>query len=148
MSRPVYENKDLLIAWAIEKIDSGIQFRPDAKAVGWEIDGKLVAVVVFDCFSEADCNMHIASDGSGKWLTRGFLRTAFIHPFIQWRLNRVTGLVPESNEKALKFDEHLGFVREGLCRKATKSGENVVILGMLKSECKFLPVTNKEAQND
>lgn len=139
MSGPVYEDPELLINWATDKIETGMNFRPDAKAVGWQIGGELVAVVVYDCFSEVDCNMHIASNGGGKWLTRGFLKIAFAHPFIQWRLNRVTGLVPESNKKALRFDSHLGFVFEGVCRKATKNGDNVVILGMLKDECRYLP---------
>ena len=139
MKKLIYNDTESLLKWASDKIEIGMKFRPDAKAVGLESAGNIVAVVVYDCFSEVDCNMHIASDGTGRWLNKLFLVTAFSHPFIQWNLNRVTGLVSENNEKALKFDTNLGFVREGVCRNATKSGDNVVILGMLKSECRYLP---------
>lgn len=135
--RLVYGEDERLIAWASERI-GGLQFRPDAKAIGSEINGKLVGVTVFDCFSTCDVNMHIASDGSGHWLTRAFLVAGFAYPFIQCGMRRVTGLVPAKNEAALRFDLHLGFKKEGLCRHALPD-DDIIILGMTRSECRFIP---------
>ena len=64
---------------------------------------------------------------------------AFMHPFVQWKLRRVTGLVPAKNTKALRFDLHLGFVREGYLRNALPD-DDIIVLGMLREECIYLPV--------
>jgi|LSQX01.1.fsa_nt_gb hypothetical protein len=152
----VYDDSDALIDFAESAI--GVTFREDAKAIGLVHDnnigepladgrdslGRLIAAsVVYDGFSEADCNMHIASDNSGLWLTRSLLVAAFSYPFIQCGFNRVTGLVPENNKEALKFDLNLGFKVEGLCREAMPDGSNLVILGMLRRECRFIPKENR-----
>jgi len=135
-SHLIYGQEDRLLPWAQERI--GVAFRRDAYTLGLEKGGELVAVVVYDGFSEFDCNMHIASDGSSAWMNKSLLVSAFAYPFIQLKLNRVTGLVPSKNEAALKFDEHLGFEREGLHRKAC-GDDDLISLGMLKENCRFIP---------
>lgn len=126
-----------LLPWAEGVI--GFAPRDDAKAIGVvDADGTIRSVTVFDNFSPCDCNMHIASDGSKRWLTRIYLRTAFYYPFVQVGLRRVTGLVPASNSAALHFDLHLGFVREGLCRNALPD-DDLIVLGMLREHCRFIP---------
>lgn len=136
MRNIIYDDDSRLIGWAREVI--GCQFRGDAKAIGLESDGRLVAVTVFDGFSECDCNMHVASDGSGHWLGKDFLTCSFAYPFVQLKLRRVTGLVPAKNVTALRFDLHLGFKHEGICRDALPD-DDIIILGMLRAECRFIP---------
>ena len=140
----IYDQQERLLAWACEKI--GIDsFRSDATAIGQEKDGELVAVVVFDTFSPTDCAMHIASDGTGRWMNKELLVSSFAYPFIQLGYPRITGIVAESNTKALEFDLKLGFKREGYCRKAAKDGGAIIVLGMLKEECRFIPRTVENA---
>lgn len=137
MHRLIYGEDERLLAWAAERI--GVPgFRADAHTIGLERGGELVAVVVFDGFSDVDCNMHVASDGTRRWLTRAFLTACFAYPFIQCRLRRVTGLVPADNADALRFDEHLGFRREGYHPHATQTGD-LISLGMLREWCRFIP---------
>lgn len=137
-TRMIYGEEDRLLPWARERIGlSG--FRPDAYTIGLERDGDLVAVVVYDGFTDTDCNMHIASDGTRRWMNKELLVSAFSYPFIQLRMQRVTGLVPAYNQAALQFDEHLGFKREGLHRKALPGGGDIVSLGMIREECRFIP---------
>ena len=136
MGEVVYENVDEMVVWASKII--GFQPRPDVTAIGWRESGSLRAVTLYDGFSECDCNIHIASDGSGNWLSRQFLIASFMHPFVQWRLRRVTGLVPAKNKDALRFDLHLGFKQEGIVRNALPD-DDIILLGMLKSECVYLP---------
>ena len=134
-SRLIYGEEDRLLPWAAARI--GIPaFRRDAYSLGLERDGELVAVVVFDCFSECDANMHIASDGTGRWMNKALLLAAFSYPFGQLGLRRVTGIVPAKNEAALKFDENLGFVREGYHKNALPDGDTIS-LGMLRENCRF-----------
>lgn len=136
MAQLIYGQEDRLLPWAQER--TGVVFRRDAYTLGLEKDGEIVAVVVYDSFGEVDCNMHIASDGTAAWMNRSLLVSAFAYPFIQLKLNRVTGLVPSKNTMALKFDEHLGFVREGFHPNACKN-DDLISLGMLKEDCRFIP---------
>lgn len=136
MNRLIYEQDGELLAWASARI--GVSFRTDAKTVGYARDGELIAVVVYDGFSAGDVNMHIASDGSSRWLTRELLTAAFAFPFIQCKMRRVTALVPAKNADALRFDQHLGFRREGYHPKAANNGGDLISLGMLREHCRFI----------
>lgn len=136
MGELIYGQQDRLIDWARQIID--FNPRPDVKAVGFGDGNRLRVVTLYDGFSACDCNIHIASDRSGHAFTLGFLRASFAHPFLQWNLRRVTGLVPSKNTAALRFDYHLGFKYEGLCRDALPD-DDVIVLGMLRSECRFIP---------
>lgn len=136
MGEVVYENVDEMVVWASKII--GFQPRPDVTAIGWRESGSLRAVTLYDGFSECDCNIHIASDGSGNWLRRAFLIASFMHPFVQWRLRRVTGLVPAKNKDALLFDLHLGFKQEGYLQHALPD-DDLYVLGMLKESCRYIP---------
>lgn len=130
------DNQNALLEWAQHRI--GVRFRPDAKAIGRVAGGQIRGVVVYDNFSECDCSIHIASDGTRRWLTRSFLAEAFHYPFIQLGLRRLTGLVPAKNKAALRFDRRLGFKYEGLARCAMPD-DDIVMLGMTRAECPFIP---------
>lgn len=134
-SKLVYGEEQRLLPWALARI--GIPaFRRDAYSIGLERNGELVAVVVYDSFSECDVNMHVASDGTGHWLNRAFLTASFAYPFQQLGLRRVTAMVPAKNTAALKFDENLGFVREGYHKNALPD-DDLVSLAILKENCRF-----------
>lgn len=139
----IYGQEERLLPWAEERIGTG-PFRRDAFAIGLEKEGELVAVVVFDNFSACDANMHIASDGSRRWMSKELLLAAFAYPFHQLKLNRVTGLVPAKKAEVVAFDQHLGFVIEGLCRKALPD-DDIIILGLLRSQCRFITEEQRNA---
>lgn len=133
----IYGQEHRLLPWALERIGLS-DFKRDAYTIGLERDGEVVAVVVYDGFTDTDCNMHIASDGSGQWLNKALLVAAFAYPFTQLGLRRVTGLVPAHNAEALRFDEHLGFKREGYHPHALPDGD-IISLGMIREDCRFIP---------
>lgn len=131
-----YTETEAMLAWAAERI--GIcGFRSDAQAIGIERDERLVGVCVFDTFSTQDCNMHIASDGSGHWMTAGFLRAVLAFPFVQCGLRRVSAPIAEGNARALKFVEHVGFQREGYHPEACATGA-VISTGLLRKNCRYI----------
>lgn len=137
-SQLIYDDTERLLAWACERIGIAA-FRSDAQAIGLERGGKLVAVCVFDTFSSRDCYMHIASDGSGHWLTRTFLKVCFIFPFVQCGLPRVSSPIAESNRQALKFNMKLGFTQEGYHPLAAHDGGAVLSMALLRKNCQFIP---------
>jgi RimJ/RimL family protein N-acetyltransferase len=69
-------------------------------------------------------------------MTRSYLRAVFRYPFVQLGVRRVSGFVPASNAQAIRFNEHLGFKREGLMREALWD-DDVIVFGMLRQECKY-----------
>ena len=103
-----------------------------------EEDGELIAGVVFNLYTGPSIMMHVAAEPGRRWLTRDFLYRCFAYPFIQLKCHRVGGLVREDNLDAQRFDEHLGFKKEGLVRRGADDGTNLILYGMLKEECRWL----------
>jgi len=105
--------------------------------IGWKRHGNLVAGVVYSDYNGANMLMHVASDGSKRWLCREYLRVCFDYPFNQARVGRVTGLVGEGNVEARKFDEHLGFELETTLERAHPTGDLLVYV-MWKRRCRWI----------
>lgn len=137
MDALIYNEREELLAWACARIGIA-SFRGDAHAIGLRRGGKIVSVCVFDTFSSHDCAMHIASDGSGHWLTRTFLKACFMYPFVQCGYLRVYSPIAQSNMRALRFNLKLGFKVEGLHPYAAKDGA-MVTTGLLRESCRFIP---------
>lgn len=136
MKRIVWDQPERIMQFVAARVGEDC-FR-DYTALGLERDGELVAGVLFTNYTHASILMHVASDGSRHWITPAFLGAVFRYPFIQLGCRRVTGLVRADNFAAQRFDEHLGFRREGMMREGTTDGCDLILYGMLKSECRFL----------
>ncbi|MBU9261971.1 GNAT family N-acetyltransferase [Burkholderia multivorans] len=137
MKRIVWNEPERVIEFLASRVDAE-RFGPDARAIGLESDGKLIASVVYEGRSGANILMHVASDGSRHWMTPAYMAACFRYPFIQLGCNRITGLVRADNIEAQRFDEHMGFKREGQLRAACTDGMDLIVYGMLKSECRFI----------
>jgi RimJ/RimL family protein N-acetyltransferase len=133
----IYGQEERLLPWVAERMGIA-RFRRDAYSIGVERDGELVGVVVYDTFSEADCCMHVASDGSGRWLTKEALVRFFAYPFVQLGLRRVTSPIGTKNAASMRFCEHLGFEREGFCRHGLPD-DDVIVMGLIRENCRFIP---------
>lgn len=103
------------------------------RATGEEI----VAGIVYDNFNGANICMHVGARPGVNWVSRKLLHLAFDYPFRQLGCRRVTGLVPESNVAARRFNEHLGFKVEARIRAGAPDGD-VLIYAMFREECRFL----------
>lgn len=137
MKKIIINQSDRVIEWVAGKLDEGTIKR--SIGIGLEKDGNLVAGVVFaDQIGTSNIFMHVASDGSRNWMTPGYLAYCFLYPFVQLRCNRITGLVRSTNLNAQKFDEHLGFKKEGLLREYCADGTDMIVYGMLRNECRFI----------
>lgn len=133
----IYGQEDILLPWAAARI--GVDgFKRDAYSIGLAREGEIVAVCVYENFTKFDCSMHCASDGSAQWMSREFLLAAFAYPFSQLGMRRISTMVPARNTRAIAFDQHVGWVQEGICRKCMAGDEDMIILGMLREECRFI----------
>jgi RimJ/RimL family protein N-acetyltransferase len=100
--------------------------------------GTLLAGVMYDNYVKHNIHIHIAAEPGKQWMTKTYLTECFRYPFEQLKVARLTGLVAASNWDARRFDEHLGFRHEGVIRHGMPDGDDVILYGMLKSECRFL----------
>jgi len=139
MKSVIYGQDERVLKWVEQRTNEGT-FGFGSVGLGLEEDGELVAGVAFNMYTGASISMHVAAIPGRRWMTKEFLWRSFAYPFIQLKCNRITGLVREDNLDAQRFDEHLGFKREGLLRGACLDGSNMILYGMLKDECRFLRV--------
>lgn len=125
--------------WVCSRTGDG-PFWPDGSStIGLEKDGELVAGVVFDDYNGVSCCIHVASDGTRRWLNREYLWFTFHYAFNQLGVRKLIGKVTADNASALRFDRHLGFVEEARIRDACEGGD-LIILTMTREQCRFLGV--------
>ena len=121
-------------AW-IERI-LGQKFGNEARFIGQEKDGNLVAVVAFTNFITNACAMHIATVGE-NWMSRDLLWACFDYPFIKLEKKVILATMEASNEEAVRLNRHLGFQEKALIKDAHENGD-LLLMAMRKEDCKWL----------
>jgi RimJ/RimL family protein N-acetyltransferase len=142
MGRHVIGNQDERVAqWVAARMPIFEFGSTPYTAIGLaDSSGSLLAGCVYQNYTKTDIHMHLAALPGKRWLCRAFLGEGFRYPFEQLNCRRVTGLVPGRNEVAQQFDEHLGFTLEGWVRHILPNGDDLLIYGMLREECRWLNV--------
>lgn len=117
----------------------GVEFSGrDAQFIGIKRGDKFTGAVMYENFTEFNCDAHIFTDGQRQWATRPVLTALFAYPFLQCGLARLTGRIPSSNVPALINALKLGFKFEGRMLGA-QYPDDEIILGMTRAECPWLP---------
>ncbi|MAK54670.1 MAG: hypothetical protein CML17_02255 [Pusillimonas sp.] len=143
MARVTGEQRPEYFRFASKQLNEHWEHGPHCKCLAnLSDDGSILGVVIYDQINEFNCLMHVASNGSRRFVTKEFLAWTFKVPFEQWGLTRVTGLVAANNEQALAFDRGLGFVQEGVIRRAFGDVDGI-LFGMLKEDCRYLTIKVK-----
>ena len=125
-----------VVDWVAKRTDEYGNYGA-AVGIGLEQDNSLIAGVVFNDYNGANICMHVASDNSKRWMTKEYLWFVFYYAFEQAKVKRITGLVPESNYEAIKFDTHIGFSEETRLKDAHPDGDLIVFV-MRKESCRWL----------
>lgn len=107
----------------------------DPKAIGYEVDGELRGGVVYTNYSGANVFATIAMTAP---LTRRFAYSIFWCPFVQFGVRHITCAIEESNRRSLKLCMHMGFKLRGRLPESAINGEDIIIMGLLKRDCRFL----------
>lgn len=136
MKRIVWDQPERVMRFVADSIDAAPFER--YSAIGLESDGAIIAGVVFERALGATLLMHVASSGTRHWMTPAYMAACFGYAFTQDGANLVIGLVRADNVDAQRFDEHLGFKRRGQLPQACTDGTDMIVYGMLKSECRFI----------
>ncbi len=131
----MYHDNDRVGAWVLDRIPYVESWSPGYQTIGLERRGKLVAAAVFEHFTGHDIDVSLAVDG--KWVSPNFLRAVFKYVFCQLTCRRISCEIAERNAAMRHIAGRLGFKDEGVKRDAVP-GNNLVMMGMLRSECRFL----------
>jgi RimJ/RimL family protein N-acetyltransferase len=107
-------------------------------------DEKIVACAVFDSFTVDACNVHWCI-ANPFVLRHGFITAICDYAFHERGRERIFGLVPSDNPKALKLDTHIGMHEVARIPDAYAKGIDYIILRMDKSDCRWLTKELREA---
>lgn len=140
--------------WLAERVPHFVVGSTPYTAVALVKDsGPILAAVVYDNFTRINVDTHIAIEHRHA-MTRQFLGEIFRYPFLQLKVARITGKVAASNTASRRLCRHFGFVEEGCCRQALPDGDDLILFGMLKAECRWVevgkigtPITREEASH-
>ena len=128
-----------VIGWIVEKGDCFVP-GSGATGLGWVKDGKIVAGVMYEEFTEASIHATIVVE---EPMTKGFVHKIFDYPFNQLGVDKIIVQANTSNAESVNLAKRLGFTEEGMIKGAYLDGDRI-ILTMTKDECRWL----KELQNE
>lgn len=136
MKQIVIDQPERVSKWVTEQ--QGRKFTSArGTGIGLEVDGELIAGVLFDSWNGASMYVHIAALPGRVWANREFLRICFAYAFQQVQCKKLIGMAGSKNFKARRFDEHIGFVLEATLKDAHPDGD-LIIYTMTKEQCRWL----------
>ncbi len=116
---------------------AGVKPSGDQQMMAWATDNRLQVVVGFNGFVGRVCQMHVAMTKGYAFTPRELLRAAFDFAFTALKVKKLVGIVDSANEKAMRYDKHLGFVEEHRMPGMHMEGD-LVVFGMTRDQCKYL----------
>ena len=130
---------DRVAAWASKRM--GVEITPPYTSFGLVgSDGLLRGAMIFNCFNEGSAEVSIYAP---RAVSRGSLRAAASYLFQTNGCNRVTARTRASSLRVRRFIEKVGFQQEGVLRAYYKDGEDAILYGLLRSECRWLQTQEK-----
>lgn len=128
------------------KHHAGVHPSADLQCIGWlDEDKKLVIVVGFNGFMGKVAQIHLAFADGWHFSPRAMLREVFKYAFETAKREMLIGVVNSKNEKAMRMDLHLGFRELHRLNGMHDDDGDIVVLGMTRSECRYLDEKPVEA---
>ena len=127
--------------WVVDAIDGrSMADVGEYEALGVIVDGEATGGVIYSGYDTCSKSINAWIRGTpGKpWLKRAVVRRMFEIPFIDMKCEAVRCGIKEGNKASEKLCRHLGFRKEGILRRGWDGRTNMLIFGMLKSECKWI----------
>lgn len=106
-------------------------------SIGVERDGEIIAGIVYCEFNGTNVCLHVASKKNVVWVSRALLKMVFGFAFDGLKVKRITGFVPETNERARNFDERCGFKLDARLEHIFPDGA-LCVYRMFREDCRWL----------
>jgi RimJ/RimL family protein N-acetyltransferase len=124
---------DYVAGWMAEKMGESIT--PPYTAFGVvSAHGQLSGAVLFNGLHEGNVEVSLYAP---RHVSRGLLRAAAAYAFETAGCHRITARTRASSLAVRKFIEKVGFVQEGVLRAYYRDGDDAILFGMKKTECRW-----------
>lgn len=133
----VFHADAIVAAWVEKHMGEPMKLDPDMRAVGIVRDAKLAAGVVYDRYNGVNVEASVAVTDP-QCLTRNRLRLWLEYPFKHMGVRRITSVVAESNDRALRFNAQIGMRFEARLANAAHDGSDLIVLRMFAEECPWI----------
>lgn len=125
--------------WVMEKVGS---YTEGMTALGWEIDGVIVAGTAFENWNGNNMFGHQRIDSPPP---KGYWLTVVDYIFNQVKVKRFTATVEADSHKAISLNHKIGFVIETTLKDAGRNGD-LLIMTLWPENCKMLNWSKKNAR--
>lgn len=133
----LYGADDLVGEWVKAKLGSKGQFTPPFVAIGIA-NGDATALAAGIVFHSYHAGADVALTVAGGPVARPrAIARAINYAFSQLGLRRVSAEIALSNTRSLELARGMGFVQEGVKRKAAADGGHVAVMGLLAKDFKL-----------
>ena len=119
-----------LLDWCARHIgcDPDAWHRQEAVALGIGTADDIIAVMVAHDFEPAYRNIQISMAATRPdWARRSTIQKLLNYPFSQLKVDRLTTLISSQNARALRFNEGIGFVREGVMKNGCGKHDRIIL---------------------
>jgi len=103
-----------------------------------------VAAMVIDNITHNSVQAHFMLSNVSA-LRHGFVEECCDLIFNEMGKKYIYGLVPGNNEKAIKFNKHVGFTEKTRMEEAFMDGVDYILMELKKENCKYLPELKRAA---
>jgi len=135
------ELKNIAIKILLNEI--GVQPCGDLQALFWANKEKQIEWVIgYTAFIGKTCQMHMVNL-KGGYTPKELLKAAFDYPFNQCGMEKTLGIVNSKNEKAMEYDQKLGFKEILRFAGMHDDGGDIVVFEMNKADCRWIKERKK-----
>ena len=117
---------------------AGIMPSLELTMIGWVRDDKLVMVVGLDSVVGKTCRIHVSMAEGFNHTPKAMLQAVFDFAFNEEGHAMLVGIVNSKNEKAMRYDLHLGFIEHTRLPEMHDNGGDIVVLTMTREQCRYL----------
>jgi hypothetical protein len=128
------KNQEELRNW-LSKVGND-EYPQNTACIGQEKDGKLIAVVGYNNFTERLCQIHVASTDV-YWLNKYLLFAIFDYPFNKLKVKAIIAPICKDNVKSLNLCRKLGFEQVADIPYGHPNGD-LIVVAMKRNQCKWL----------
>jgi hypothetical protein len=132
----LFHADDVVAEWVNSSCGGGKVFAPYVAIGVVSAKDGLTAGAVFHSYSGVDVTVTAAAARPSLRL-RSAIRAGLSYAFQQLRVSRVSAEIELENVRMIRLAEGLGFVREGVKRKAAANGKHVGVFGLLQKDFKI-----------
>lgn len=138
MKRILTKHEDIFGPWMMKVLDGGPWLPGRGHIIGlWEDARGPLAACLFEASNGASIMLHIATNGTRRWMNREYLWFVFHFPFVQLGITKIIAPVESTNATCARFVEHIGFALEATLKECAPKGD-LLIYTMTKDQCKWL----------